>query len=308
MKRLRKEGFKARYIVAGEYGSKKARAHWHAVLFFSGAAPAIARGASERQPWQILLETRFNWEPWPHGFVFFQQPDYGGFAYVLKYALKDQDADVSKGHLAMSKKPPLGDAFVRSWAARHVAQGLAPQDLFYSFPDAFDGSGRRRRFLLQGKSRENFLRYFLDGWAEVHDSPPPASDVLTALWDKQAAEERAAAQTDQEWRSRRNQWPKYQSPESGCVDHAGEFEMELRDDPANWRFEPRPLPVSFWDYAPLDLVDLAQDGQSLGEVFDCAPWPLQVFYLVNGVEKSWLVNDPETQAALRDWFHTRGAR
>ena len=42
MKRLRKR-YNVRYIVAGEYGTAKGRAHWHIILFFKDDYPEIKR-------------------------------------------------------------------------------------------------------------------------------------------------------------------------------------------------------------------------------------------------------------------------
>ena len=43
---LRKAGHKVRYMIAGEYGERKGRAHWHAVLFFKGKVPSLPIGRS----------------------------------------------------------------------------------------------------------------------------------------------------------------------------------------------------------------------------------------------------------------------
>lgn len=40
LKRLRKR-YNVRYIVAGEYGTAKGRAHWHIILFFKDQYPEI---------------------------------------------------------------------------------------------------------------------------------------------------------------------------------------------------------------------------------------------------------------------------
>ncbi|MGK7663605.1 rolling circle replication-associated protein [Marinovum sp. E06] len=188
MKRLRRAGYSVRYIVAGEYGSKKGRAHWHAILFFSGKSP------------EFPLDTRVEWDAWPHGFAYFQEPDYKGFAYVLKYVLKDQDAEVSRSHLAMSKKPPLGHDFMIQLAEQYVQQKLSPQNAFYSFRDVFDAKGKRRRFFLQGRMREIFIEHFIARYQEVHGTEYPYSEFLELQEDKWARGEFTL--TDEEWRDR----------------------------------------------------------------------------------------------------------
>jgi hypothetical protein len=182
MKSLRRDGYNVRYIVAGEYGSKKQRAHWHAILFFRGKVP------------EVPLETRFEWKYWqkqdvngvyvPRGFVYFQEPDYKGFAYVLKYALKDQSQQTRVGHLAMSKKPPLGHEFFMDMAEDHVRHKLSPQGGFYSFRNIFDSKGERRQFMLTGRMRELYVKRFIRRWREVHGTEYPLSEFVERNEDR----------------------------------------------------------------------------------------------------------------------------
>lgn len=167
MKRLRRAGYQVRYIVAGEYGSNKGRAHWHCVLFLKGKQIEVEK-----------METRVDWSFWPHGFSFFQEAAYEGFHYLLKYALKNSELTVNIGHLAMSKKPPLGHEYFQDRAAQYVEQHLAPQDYHYSFPDVFDAKKKRRKFMIQGVTRENFLMAFENGWRDYHGTEPPRSKAL----------------------------------------------------------------------------------------------------------------------------------
>ena len=190
IKKLRKD-YDVRYIVAGEYGSKKGRAHWHAVLFFKDAAPSVVTDVKARKPGEVILprwkgdpDARIEWKYWEHGFCYFQRPDYGGFAYCLKYALKDQTQNAVTGHLAMSKKPPLGAGFFDELADQYVSQGLAPQTFMYTVGDQYDKKGKRRQFFLQGKSRENFLRRYIDQWERVYGTPAPLSEMVQAQEDK----------------------------------------------------------------------------------------------------------------------------
>lgn len=166
LKRLRRDGFKVRYICAGEYGTKKGRAHWHIVLFFQGRAPDVEK------------DLRVNWEYWPHGFSYFQSPDYGGFRYVMKYALKDQD---SRGHtkaLSMSKKPPLGYDFFMEMVADLVDRQLPVHAPEYAFAHIKTKTGKARRYWLQGRMREMFLQRYCDLWQEKWGCEPPQSDWL----------------------------------------------------------------------------------------------------------------------------------
>lgn len=169
LKRLRLE-YSVRYIVAGEYGTKKGRAHWHCVLFFKGKPP----------PYQ--LESRFNWEFWPHGHSYFQNPDAGGFAYMLKYIQKGvDDGDVKA--FSMSKKPPLGhDFFCFNMAKNMVNQALPLNNPEYSFAGVKDSNGRHRRYWLQGRMREMFLEQYCGLWWLKYRTDAPLSDYLQERW------------------------------------------------------------------------------------------------------------------------------
>lgn len=161
LKRLRKAGYKVRYICAGEYGTVKGRAHWHIALFFKGAVPEIEK------------DRRIQWEFWPHGFSYFQNPDANGFYYVLKYALKDQSSEGSSRQLTMSKKPPLGFEFFMRRADDLVARRLPIHSPEYSFEWVRDRNGRPRRYWLQGRMRELFFdRYYTMWWLQYKQEVP----------------------------------------------------------------------------------------------------------------------------------------
>lgn len=187
MKRLRAAGYKVRYIVTGEYGSRKGRAHWHAILFFENQHwwPHVGKPwARKRAMPDVELEKRVDWKPWGHGYAWFEKPDYKAFRYVLKYVLKDQQQKVAVGKLAMSKKPPLGAKYFEQLAERYVAQGLSPQSYKYSFDDEFTDYGKRREFMMKGVTRDNFLNHFMLKWDEVKGTPYPYSDILDEYTDK----------------------------------------------------------------------------------------------------------------------------
>ena len=185
MKKLRRAGYTVRYIVAGEYGSQKGRAHWHAILFFSGEKiPDIG---------ELALNKRIQWKYWAEGFSWIEEPDYGAFRYVLKYTLKQEHGDVNVGHLAMSKKPPLGYEYFQQRVQRYVDQGLAPQSYKYTFDDEFDSGGKRREFMMQGVTRENFINQFIALWQKTYVKPLPESEIIEEHIDKLVEDDPAYA-------------------------------------------------------------------------------------------------------------------
>lgn len=163
LKRLRKDGYSVRYICAGEYGDKKGRAHWHIILFFYGRSPSVE------------MERRVDWSFWPHGFSYFQNPDYKGFRYVMKYALKQE---LSVKALSMSKKPPLGYDFFIRLAHDIVERALPVHSPVYSFAHVLDRDGVPRKYWLQGRMREMWLEEYCRYWQEVYGKEPPQSDFL----------------------------------------------------------------------------------------------------------------------------------
>lgn len=201
MKRLRRRGYNVRYIVAGEYGSKRGRAHWHAVLFFYGKHPQIVDHPdkiNKEKPDQIFLArfkndpwARNQWSPWSNekenrGHVYFQPAEYEGFIYILKYAVKGlEDQMIDDGKLGMSKKPPLGYHWLLEKAERYVEQGIVPQNFEYSFPHVFDKKRNRRKFWLQGVMRDKFMQHYLRCWHERYGVDPPWNEHLEnyGVWD-----------------------------------------------------------------------------------------------------------------------------
>lgn len=117
-----------RFMAVGELGSKKARAHWHLVLFSQkpldvlGSITAVNTG----RPQPMTMGVRQHWSLWPHGHVFFGAPTASGMRYVIKYIMKDQfnqnkSAGTTREHKSqnygsslfrMSKRPPIGQKFI----------------------------------------------------------------------------------------------------------------------------------------------------------------------------------------------------
>ena len=118
LKLLRRHGYPVRYHVTGEYGTLKGRAHWHIMLYWLEQVP------------EHVLEQNFMEPHWGHGWSFWTEPSFHAIRYNCKYIMKD-NADGRQGHLAMSKKPPLGTQYFRELAEEYVRQGLAPQTQEY---------------------------------------------------------------------------------------------------------------------------------------------------------------------------------
>lgn len=165
IKRLRKE-YSVRYIVAGEYGSAKGRAHWHCILFFKGNSPSFS------------YETRVNWPLWPHGFIYAQTAAPAAFQYILKYALKNSDDRGATKTVAMSKKPPIGYSFFMELAADLVEKGLPLPSPVYRFAHVRNKNGGARRYWLRGRMKDLFCERYVALWRERFGAYPPETEWL----------------------------------------------------------------------------------------------------------------------------------
>nr|QJB21343.1 MAG: replication initiator protein [Microvirus sp.] len=181
LKYLRADGFPVRYFAVGEYGSAKGRAHWHIILYWQGEVP------------DHVLEENFMQKHWTHGWSYWRECHSQSVRYACKYLVKDvADEDAQSWGPLMSKKPPLGHDYFRWLADKYVEQGLSPQTLFYTFPDAqrvpagAKAKGRKMllekskpvQFRMAGKTAANFVGYFIERWREVYGDDPPRSKLV----------------------------------------------------------------------------------------------------------------------------------
>lgn len=204
LKRLRNDGYKVRYMVAGEYGGLKGRAHWHIVLFFRGKVPEIVptwfeepllvteenkkprTGERVRKMDQVKLDANIL-VPWwggsqlPNaGLTYWQKPDFKGLAYVMKYALKQEGTREKRW--SVSKEPLLGYSGLVAMAKEYVRTGTVP-NATYRIPSLRDSKGRLHRFKMTGKSKEVFLETFIDQWRLKYGTWPPVEpDTALANW------------------------------------------------------------------------------------------------------------------------------
>lgn len=175
-KKLRRDGYPVRYLVAGEYGSRKGRAHWHAMLFWQQKAPP-----------EIVLDKRINYDWWPHGFTFVEQPHVHAIQYVCKYINKDQGDDARQGKLAMSKRPVLGGMYFKRIAELQAKAGMAPQSPFYSFPEVRLRNGKMVQFYLRRAASEFYVDAWLAAWEKYHPNRHhPSSQYIEEVLDKRA--------------------------------------------------------------------------------------------------------------------------
>lgn len=102
-------GLPARYFLAGEYGEKKLRPHYHAILF--GIGPT----------WRSIFE-----RSWEHGFQSWYPANARCMAYVAKYCLKhgkDPELDLIADPETRVSEPP----FRKTSRGPAIGHALAPK-------------------------------------------------------------------------------------------------------------------------------------------------------------------------------------
>lgn len=182
-KRMRKDGYRVRYGLAGEYGSLRGRAHWHAIMAFKGAVPPHILASNDDR-----YEGRHHQKHWPWGWSQWEEGSFGAISYICKYITKDVDDPVAQSVFTGSNN--LGQVFFREMALSHVAQGLAPQSRLYRVPGALrrgrGGVLKPEEFCMSPYALDRYLETFLKIWAQVRGGHPPSSDLLEDYCDRVA--------------------------------------------------------------------------------------------------------------------------
>lgn len=170
MKRIRIAGYPVRYVIAGEYGELKGRAHWHALLFWQDREPNHPIG----NEWQDQF--------WPHGHVNWQEFSVEKARYVCKYLLKYDHEESRKTEFHFSARPGIGFEWLKQRAWQHVEQGLAPRDPWYYFPEVRGKEGPRQ-FYLSPAAQMTLVRLFEEMWYARYASHPPTTPFTDRIND-----------------------------------------------------------------------------------------------------------------------------
>lgn len=188
--------YSVRFLVAGEYGPAKGRAHWHAIFFVRGvpgedlsrfvkANRKVSREGVELGPGGY--GERVHWYYWPHGFAWLKECGIAAIRYTVKYALKPESGS-GEAVYGYSKKPnyskfpPLGSEYFSGEARRLAAAGLAVHDNSYYFADIRGRDGKPWQFFLTHKSLELYLIAYVEEWARVWGGLPPLTPFLVETY------------------------------------------------------------------------------------------------------------------------------
>ena len=198
IKLCRRRGLKIRYLACGEYGKRKGRAHFHAILFGSGKQPQIT--LKDKRPWPD--SKNFHTDVWPHGHVFAEGlVTDKSVRYVCKYLQKDIPGQY---WFSLSKKPPLGAAFFEKKAKELIEFDLMPHSFEYLPP----GGDRGRPYLLTGASRRDYVKAIIAGLKEkgskkIVNKKGLFSSTFTSLseWVQTAVEKVERGEAEAEYRA-----------------------------------------------------------------------------------------------------------
>ena len=163
MKRLRRQGHKVRYLVAGEYGDLKGRAHFHAILFFSAISdcmaqapwynPAHINDPENSNPFNLQIPQKriSHIREWPHGHIIADwSASEKSAKYVCKYLLADEKHNA---WFSLSKKPTIGHEWFMQKAAKARELGVLPSAFEYMPP----GGTKGKSYLMTGATRRDYL-------------------------------------------------------------------------------------------------------------------------------------------------------
>lgn len=199
LKRLRKK-YKIRYLVAGEYGKKKGRCHFHICLFGQEGLPPPSFSEAGMVS---------DYDVWPFGHMFVD-PNVSerSVRYIAKYLLKGAkrkktrfDNRYNKEWVSYSRIPIMGEQFIRDLAGKYARERVFPRSFKYRPP----GSHPRREYQFTGEGRFVLLDELFDQWPDAAFGliPEPMQSVVLAYtkdrvrkrWDALTSEQQSKALT-----------------------------------------------------------------------------------------------------------------
>lgn len=187
LKRVRSAGYPCRYVVCGEYGSRKQRAHWHILLFWQLRVPKVPHHVFDAQGKSRCLDDPW----WGHGHTYWDSNvDQSTVRYLCKYLTKSSRDPDAQSLIRRSTVPMLGAVYFDKWAGRHVEQMLPFRERSYTIAGSIDPkTGKPWRYYLSDSALRYCLASYLRQWSEVHGGHPPLSDLLEKYLDSIARPE-----------------------------------------------------------------------------------------------------------------------
>jgi len=175
-KRLRKAGYKFKYLAVGEHGKAQNRAHFHALIFWETTPPNVPMGVQLNKIDTPQDDWEFPW--WPHGICQMEIPrsKQGCASYVMDYL--DKNA-LSKGLLKNSNG--LGVQYLLEFARERARAGVG---LFLDGPtftipgnNATNGDAFYYVLEREGAPYLKMMLAYLDEWVACRPNQfPPSTD------------------------------------------------------------------------------------------------------------------------------------
>lgn len=187
LKRLRNAGYPMRYVLAGEYGSKNGRAHFHCILFWTREVPPVPEHKLGKDGHRRCWNDPF-WEPIGGGHTQWAEVNQSTARYVAKYSLKDRTDEHAQGFVRVSTRPLIGAKYFDHWAKLHVDQGLALKNRYYTIDGSVDKqSGKLWQYYMNDAVLRYVLRSFSRQWEAAYGKRHmPSSEWMERQFDKLA--------------------------------------------------------------------------------------------------------------------------
>lgn len=172
-----KRKYRVRYMVAGEYGALKGRAHWHALLYWQSEPP------------EYSTEERWSDDPfWSEGFTNWQKADSKCCAYVAKYISKSNVDPETETCFHGSFRPLIGGEFFGQWAELHVEQGLPlNQGRKYQIAGSYTKKRELFNYWMTAAAARYVARCYVEAWERKYPGVhPPYSRIVEKYLDDEA--------------------------------------------------------------------------------------------------------------------------
>lgn len=174
-----------RYVVAGEYGSKKQRAHWHVLVGVIGAPLPVPQ----------INDKITDWPLWEHGHSYLSKVDHSTVSYILKYVQKADKKTQLYGYVKevhFSVRPPLGRWYFDQWAMEMARMKAPVHNAMYRLPNIVKKrTGEQMKFFLRHEHLDRFLLIYHKHHNDLYGYDPEPTDFVIANYHDKLARKAA---------------------------------------------------------------------------------------------------------------------
>lgn len=175
LKRIRSAGHPVRFICAGEYGSRKGRAHWHVILYWQDKVPQVPEHSFDANGKSQCWDDPF----WKFGHTHWDEVSPTTVKYLCKYLFKQARDPHAQAMMRRSTVPMLGAAYFDHWAKLHVEQQLPFRRRIYTIPGSNDGkTGKPWQYYFGDNALKYVIKSYVHQWTAAYSEEPPHSDLV----------------------------------------------------------------------------------------------------------------------------------